>query len=165
MGTVADRVAEAEDPQLLARLIEQWANHKMSMGMLRDILMYMDRTYVPKEKLKPVYDQGMVLWMERVLREDKIKGRVANQALESIRRERLGEDIDRNSIKKFVQMFVEISKEVLSHLNISGSNIHNIKTMPPPKPFPQMLTPKTPIRPGLRFGPGATPSRRHNNLL
>jgi hypothetical protein len=43
LESVADKVHEAEDPQLLCRLIEQWANHRMSMGMIRDILMYMVR--------------------------------------------------------------------------------------------------------------------------
>ena len=108
---MAEKVAEAEDPQLLERLIKHWGFHKMSMGMIRDILMYMDRTYVPKEKLEPVYDRGMKLWIEKVLREPKIKDRLLNSALDSIRRERLGEVIERNSIRKFIQMFVEISKE------------------------------------------------------
>merc|ERR1712100_606219 len=80
LSSGADKVAEAEDPQLLERLIKGWQAHKLSMGMIRDILMYMDRTYVPKEKLEPVYDRGMKLWLEQVLREPKIKERVLNQA-------------------------------------------------------------------------------------
>ena len=41
LETVAAEVAKAENPQLLDRLIKQWSAHKMSMGMIRDILMYM----------------------------------------------------------------------------------------------------------------------------
>ena len=90
---------------------------------------------MPKEKLKPVFDQGMELWIEKatipfpglsarrlcvcltyddgqVLREPKIKSRIVAQFLDSVRRERLGEDIDRIAIKKFVQMFVDIDKQV-----------------------------------------------------
>ena len=51
LETVADKVAEAEDPQLLARLIEQWGNHRLSMGMIRDILMYMVSASVRLKKI------------------------------------------------------------------------------------------------------------------
>jgi len=73
--------------------------------------MYMDRTYVPKEKLEPVYERGMKLWMLQVLKNSKIKERMIKQALDSIHRERMGEDIDRNAIRKLTQMYMEISKE------------------------------------------------------
>jgi len=53
----------------------------------------------------------MILWMEQVLRNPKITDRALNEALDSIRRERLGEDIDRVAIRKFMQMYMEISKD------------------------------------------------------
>ncbi len=48
----------------------------------------------------------------QVLNDVKIKDRVLNEALDSIRRGRLGEAIDRNAVRKLMQMYMEISKEV-----------------------------------------------------
>jgi len=104
-------MAEVEDPQLLKRVLEEWRNHKMSTGMIRDILMYLDRAYVPKEKLEPVYARGMKLWMLKVLKNPRLKERIINQVVSSIRRERLGEDVDRMTIRRLTQMYIEISKE------------------------------------------------------
>lgn len=63
------------DEDLLARLKVEWEDHKMTMGMIRDILMYyplglllsygkcryMDRNYVRQhpEQCVPVYDMGL----------------------------------------------------------------------------------------------------------
>ena len=47
-----------------------------------------------------------------MLREEKLKSRIETQFLDAVRRERLGEDIDRVTVKKIVQMFVDINKEV-----------------------------------------------------
>eukprot|EP00658_Telonema_sp_P-2_P018783 TRINITY_DN17359_c0_g1_i2.p1 TRINITY_DN17359_c0_g1~~TRINITY_DN17359_c0_g1_i2.p1 ORF type:complete len:166 (-),score=37.23 TRINITY_DN17359_c0_g1_i2:3-500(-) len=34
---------------LLTAIGQRWGDHKLAMGMIRDILMYMDRTYIVKE--------------------------------------------------------------------------------------------------------------------
>jgi cullin 3 len=41
---VAEQVAVSPDNQLLQEVCEQWKQHQVTMTMVRDILMYMDRT-------------------------------------------------------------------------------------------------------------------------
>ena len=41
---VAEQVAVCPDNQLLQEVCEQWKQHQVTMIMVRDILMYMDRT-------------------------------------------------------------------------------------------------------------------------
>ena len=41
---VAEAVASSPDEQLLSQICEQWKEHQVTMVMVRDILMYMDRT-------------------------------------------------------------------------------------------------------------------------
>ena len=45
-----------------------------------------DRTYVPKEKLQPVYERGLALWLEHVLHDKSIKDTVLDEVLGCIRR-------------------------------------------------------------------------------
>ncbi|GAU51519.1 hypothetical protein TSUD_413860 [Trifolium subterraneum] len=45
----------------LEELSIKWNHHHNSLQMIRDILMYMDKTYVPKAEKTPVYELGNVL--------------------------------------------------------------------------------------------------------
>lgn len=49
--------------RLLEELARTWREHRITMVMVRDIFMYMDRTYVPQNRRRPVYDLG--LWLFR----------------------------------------------------------------------------------------------------
>lgn len=44
LRSVAELVAASPDEQLLCRISEEWKEHQVTMVMVRDILMYMDRT-------------------------------------------------------------------------------------------------------------------------
>mmetsp|Transcript_16532 Transcript_16532/g.56992 ORF Transcript_16532/g.56992 Transcript_16532/m.56992 type:complete len:163 (+) Transcript_16532:263-751(+) len=44
LRSVAEAVASSPDEQLLSQICEQWKEHQVTMVMVRDILMYMDRT-------------------------------------------------------------------------------------------------------------------------
>jgi len=108
---IAAELATTANTELLKDIITRWGTHKLSMGMIRDILMYMDRTYVPKEKLQPVYERGLALWLEHVLHDKAIKDTVLDEMLGCIRRERQNEDVNREVLRKFTQMYCEISKQ------------------------------------------------------
>ena len=58
--------------------------------MIRDILMYMDRTYVAAQKKTPVYERGLQIFRDEVTRNPKIKDRLLQMLLDLIGRERVG---------------------------------------------------------------------------
>eukprot|EP00984_Skeletonema_dohrnii_P021422 scaffold10700_cov90-Skeletonema_dohrnii-CCMP3373.AAC.1 len=66
-GGDAKSNAAGSDSLLQYRLLEElskaWTEHRITMVMVRDIFMYMDRTYVPQQRKRPVYDLG--LWLFR----------------------------------------------------------------------------------------------------
>ena len=45
LHSVAKLVAMSSDDQLLSQMCKQWKAHQVTMVMVRDILMYMDRTF------------------------------------------------------------------------------------------------------------------------
>ena len=67
--------------------------------MVRDILMYMDRVYVPPHGLKPTHDLGLALWRDEVCRLPGIKSRRRDAVLGAIKRERRGEKIDSHQLR------------------------------------------------------------------
>ncbi len=128
---VAEQVAVCPDNQLLQEVCEQWKQHQVTMIMVRDILMYMDRTlgsvssqflhnqylrYVPQNKKMAVYDLGLWAFRETIARHGQVRDRLRKLLLENIRDERLGRLIDHNCMKCALYM--------LSELGIDSSNVY-----------------------------------------
>jgi len=109
---MAEQVEAANDQEFLETLNRKWSDHKLSMIMIRDILMYMDRTYVAQNKKVPVYELGLSLFRDDVVRALRIKERLLGQLLELVRKERDGEMINRRLIKMIVSMLVDLGKDV-----------------------------------------------------
>jgi cullin 3 len=49
---IVERISKASDEDLLKKINEIWKQEKLCIVMIKDILMYMDRNYVPKMKLQ-----------------------------------------------------------------------------------------------------------------
>eukprot|EP01118_Nematostelium_gracile_P018644 TRINITY_DN835_c0_g1_i2.p1 TRINITY_DN835_c0_g1~~TRINITY_DN835_c0_g1_i2.p1 ORF type:complete len:640 (+),score=177.01 TRINITY_DN835_c0_g1_i2:139-2058(+) len=105
---VANEVAMAVDDNFLNALNKAWSDHKLSMLMIRDILMYMDRVYVMHHNVPTVYDLGLTLFRDTVSRAPRIKDRVQGMVLGLIQRERTGEPINRGLLKSITQMWMDL---------------------------------------------------------
>lgn len=93
----------------LQDLNKAWTAHKVSMLMIRDILMYMDRVYVPhKGDCEPVYDVGLILFRENVARHPRIREFLVKTLLEEVRKERMGEVVNRSALRSATQMLVDV---------------------------------------------------------
>ena len=68
LQTVAAEVQATQDDRFMLELKDKWDKHKLSSIMIRDILMYMDRTYVAAQKKTPVYDKGLQIFRDEVCR-------------------------------------------------------------------------------------------------
>ena len=112
LRTVAEEVQRATDEQFLQRLKDKWDDHRLSSIMIRDILMYMDRTYVVAQKKVPVYERGLLIFRDEVCRCPRIKDRLLGMLLELIGRERTGEMIPRGLIKTATGMLNDLNREV-----------------------------------------------------
>jgi len=105
---VAQKVASAVDEYFLSELNKSWIDHKTSMLMIRDILMYMDRTYVEQNKVHSVFELGLILFRENVVHASQIKDRLLKTLLSLVQKERAGEVIDRILIKNITQMLIDL---------------------------------------------------------
>jgi cullin 3 len=109
---VSDVLIDKNDDEFLGALDEKWKKHKVAMQMIRDILMYLDRTYVDQNNKTPVYESGLVHFQDRVARHSRIKERLLQMMLGYIQRERDGELIDRQLAKGIANMYSEISQKL-----------------------------------------------------
>jgi cullin 3 len=78
---VAESIVGATDDQLLVELSKRWGDHQVTMVMIRDILMYMDRTYVKQLSRMVVYDLGLQIFRDTIVRHDRVSRRARALAL------------------------------------------------------------------------------------
>ena len=83
-----------------------WSDHQTSMVMIRDILMYMDRVYVQQNNCENVYNLGLMLFRDKVVRYGSISSHLRQTLLDKIMKERRGEVIDRLAVKNACQMLM-----------------------------------------------------------
>ena len=107
-----------QNDMLLKKLDETWRDHHHTMVMIRDILMYMDRTYVVQKKKIPVYDRGLLIFRDQITRADSVKDRLLTILLGNVERERRGEIIDRVLIKSTLSM--------LMHLGVKQREVYEV---------------------------------------
>jgi len=112
LKTVAEEVQSANDTEFLNELKDKWDKHKISSIMIRDILMYMDRTYVVAQKKVAVYERGLHIFRDEVVRNPRMKDRLLDMLLDLVGRERGGEMVPRGLIKTITGMLMELGQDV-----------------------------------------------------
>ncbi|CAM9533464.1 unnamed protein product [Chrysoparadoxa australica] len=116
LEATAAEIAASPDDQLLRELSIRWQDHQLTMVMVRDILMYMDRTYVNQQKKTPIYKMGLQIFRDTIARHEKVQGRLKNLLLLNIANERAGQLIDRGLMKTTLNMLVE--------LGVTGTSVY-----------------------------------------
>jgi cullin 3 len=112
LQAVAARIEATQGLPFLKELKKRWDDHLKSTQMIRDILMYMDRTYVSQQQKTPVYPLGLELWRDHVVRNPHIRERMLSILLDLVHKERSGEMVDRSLIQSTTQMLSDLGQAV-----------------------------------------------------
>lgn len=120
-----ERMAEVPDSTLLEETSSTWSEHQITMVMVRDILMYMDRTYVPSQRRRPVYELGLHLFRITVWEHPRVQSRVTELLLRAIASERAGLlTDDRSLLKTNIGMLLELGQADYS--NVYEKDFENV---------------------------------------
>lgn len=68
----ADLLKRQDNCDFLQKFNEIWENHVVSLGMVSDISMYLDKNFVTKEKMVCIKDSGILLFKKHVFRETNL---------------------------------------------------------------------------------------------
>jgi cullin 3 len=118
LNTTAKRLSSTADALLLEEVATSFDDHVTTMTMVRDILMYMDRTFVSQSNEKSTFIQGLHLYRTIVWEHNQVQSRVSDLLLEAIAKERSGElTDDRDILKKILSMLLQID-------NAENSNVY-----------------------------------------
>ncbi|CAH8253462.1 unnamed protein product [Arabidopsis lyrata] len=105
-------IEAAQGGSFLEELNKKWNEHNKALEMIRDILMYMDRTYIESTKKTHVHPMGLNLWRDNVVHFTKIHTRLLNTLLDLVQKERTGEVIDRGLMRNVIKMFMDLGESV-----------------------------------------------------
>uniref|UniRef100_A0A671SEK5 Cullin 3b n=1 Tax=Sinocyclocheilus anshuiensis TaxID=1608454 RepID=A0A671SEK5_9TELE len=108
---VRDDVLNSLNNNFLQTLNQAWNDHQTAMVMIRDILMYMDRVYVQQNNVENVYNLGLIIFRDQVVRYGCIRDHLKQTLLDMIARERRGEVVDRGAIRNACQMLMILGLE------------------------------------------------------
>ena len=70
---LTNQITQLNDDILMRELNICWTDHKLIMTMIKDILMYMDRTLVSQQKKTPVFDMGIELFRDIIVRHELVR--------------------------------------------------------------------------------------------
>lgn len=112
----ARAIASCNAGDFMGELQQQWKDFKLAITMVRDVCIYLDRTWVEQQAkvagvtaLPPVYEMGLDLFQRIVARDAQIKQRLLDTMLDYVEREREGQTIPRGLAKTISGMWHDIS--------------------------------------------------------
>lgn len=115
-----DKLKQVSDPFLLESLASMWEDHVRSMSMIRDVLMYLDRSWVQMQPdMLPVYDRGSSLFLHEIVQSTDLAKRIVSLHLDHLHRKRKGELVDTKAIRTSYRMLVDLggrSRKVVEEL-------------------------------------------------
>ncbi|ERM98195.1 hypothetical protein AMTRI_Chr01g127990 [Amborella trichopoda] len=109
---ICKTIEAAQGGLFLEELNRKWGDHNKALQMIRDILMYMDRTFVTNNQKTPVHELGLNLWRDHIIHSPKIQTRLLNTLLELVHRERTGEVINRGLMRNIIKMLMDLGSAV-----------------------------------------------------
>ncbi|KAG7589534.1 Cullin homology domain [Arabidopsis suecica] len=112
LNEICKSIEEAQGGAFIELINRKWNDHNKALQMIRDILMYMDRTYISSTKKTHVHELGLHLWRDNVVYSSKIQTRLLNTLLDLVHKERTGEVIDRLLMRNVIKMFMDLGESV-----------------------------------------------------
>ncbi|KAK6919840.1 Cullin protein, neddylation domain [Dillenia turbinata] len=109
---ISKSIEAAQGGLFLEELNRKWTDHNKALQMIRDILMYMDRTFIPSTHKTPVHELGLNLWRDNIIHSSKIQSRLLSTLLDLVQRERTGEVINRGLMRNIIKMLMDLGSSV-----------------------------------------------------
>jgi len=98
------------DPStFLAAVEEAWQRHCEHMQLIRSLFLYLDRTFVLQQtKARSLWDMGLGLFAEHLREYSSVEKALVSGVLATIERERNGDSVSKQLLKKLVKMWMAL---------------------------------------------------------
>ncbi|RHY47632.1 hypothetical protein DYB35_013555, partial [Aphanomyces astaci] len=94
-----------ESAVFVERLVGIWEEYCSDLLMIRNLCLYLDRTYVIQtSNVASIYDMGVGCFQATIQTLPPLEAKVTSSFLQEVERERYGETVQRNHLKSLVRM-------------------------------------------------------------
>ncbi|XP_053747893.1 cullin-4B-like [Panthera pardus] len=103
------REDSVDNGPFLKKMDKCWQNHSRQMSMIRNIFLFLDRTYAFQIlTLSSIWDMGLELFKSYIICDQNVRSRTIDGILVLIAKERNGEMVDRCLIQRLVTMLSDL---------------------------------------------------------
>uniref|UniRef100_A0A287A5H5 Cullin family profile domain-containing protein n=1 Tax=Sus scrofa TaxID=9823 RepID=A0A287A5H5_PIG len=103
------QIHQFRDDSFLKEMDRCWQNYGRQMIMIRNIFLFLDRTYVFQiSMLSSIWDMGLELFKSYIICDQKVQNRTIHGILLLIEKERNGEMVDRSLIQRLLTMLSDL---------------------------------------------------------
>mmetsp|Transcript_4995 Transcript_4995/g.3626 ORF Transcript_4995/g.3626 Transcript_4995/m.3626 type:complete len:103 (-) Transcript_4995:1701-2009(-) len=102
MQPMIEALVGCADEDVLKKMNDIWQQAKVCIVMIKDILMYMDKNYVPKQKIQSIEQLQTSQFKHYVVLNPIIKAKFISKVLGEIRTEREGGIVDEQQLRKSI---------------------------------------------------------------
>ncbi|CAB3380483.1 Hypothetical predicted protein [Cloeon dipterum] len=88
-----------------------WADHKVAMAMIREILMYLEISYIKQESLASIFDLGIEIFKDEIFGCFEIREKFITDILVMIAEDRAGNVVNRSAIKSALDFLVYLGSD------------------------------------------------------
>ena len=100
----------------LQALVHCWSDYTRAMQNIRDILMYMNKTFVKQHSKAPVHELGLELWNKHLLQRPLVQSMLRQVVLAAILKFRKGDKTGNKLISQVTKMAMDIGPAVYETL-------------------------------------------------
>ena len=109
LGLILKQMKPVNVPDImLANIKEVWTKYNTYISVTNDILMYMDRNYISRNRLKTVHDMGYQIFRESALKETGLIDRLHKAMISEITKDRNGEYVEKINVKEVALMLCKV---------------------------------------------------------
>ncbi|CDW78925.1 cullin-1-like isoform 1 [Stylonychia lemnae] len=133
---VLQELQKLHNDELLEALNTRWINHEIMVKWMQRFFQYLDRFYVQINSITPLRDQGFKIFKGVIFQ--PLISQITDAILENIRREREGELVDVDLLKKTIEIYQFLSNEKLSQETLNCQKYLEDKILQQTQQFYQM---------------------------
>ncbi|CAL1716698.1 unnamed protein product [Somion occarium] len=109
-GSIDDPIQRSQEGETLLKAVRKvWDDHTTALSRLRDVLRYMDRVYTKQAGVPEIWDAGLLIFLEHIIR-PPFQDHIIAAILTQIQTERDGYVINRSAVKGCVDVLLTLKE-------------------------------------------------------
>lgn len=123
-GVVLPAILRTTGEYQVKEMVNRWEDHQIMKKWMFDFFKYLDRFYVKRHNQRPLKEVALNNFRTIVF--DSVKVSLTNGLIQLIRKDRQGDEIDRDLLRKAIQIYVEMGSSNVHVQSQNQTSLHSL---------------------------------------